>query len=73
MELTDVQLNRFNTFGFLALPGLMADVIDEITDAFEEVWTERGGGHDGKPHDEKQRSCIVPFIDQRIGGMGSLS
>jgi len=64
MELTDVQLNRFNTFGFLALPGLMADVIDEITDAFEEVWTERGGGHDGKPHDEKQRSCIVPFIDQ---------
>lgn len=58
-RLSQQQLNFFETFGFLSLPGLMADSIDEITDAFEEVWLERGGGHNGK-----QRSCIVPFIDQ---------
>lgn len=64
LKLTEAQLNRFNTFGFLALPGLMADSIDEIINAFEAVWAERGGGHHGKPHDGEQRSCIVPFIDQ---------
>jgi hypothetical protein len=63
-RLSQAQLNRFNTFGFLALPGLMADSIEEIIDAFEQVWAERGGGHDGKPHDGERRSCIVPFIDQ---------
>ena len=44
--------------------GLPADVIDEITDAFEAVWSVRGGGHHGAPHDDERRSCIVPFIDQ---------
>ena len=29
------------------------------------VWVDRGGGHNGQPHDGKARSCIVPFIDQR--------
>ncbi len=62
--LSEVQVNYFNTFGYLSLPGLLADAIDEIIDAFEQVWTEHGGGHDGKPHDGRQRSCIVPFIDQ---------
>ena len=42
----------------------MSDVIDDIIDAFEQVWTDRGGGHHGKPHDGERRSCIVPFIDQ---------
>ena len=64
MHLTEQQLDFFDTFGYLALPGLMADCIDEITEAFEQVWSERGGGHHGKAHDGKERSCIVPFIDQ---------
>ena len=63
-RLSQQQLNFFETFGFLSLPGCMADSIDEVTDAFEQIWSERGGGHNGKPHDGKQRSCIVPFIDQ---------
>tara|TARA_B100001123_G_scaffold280051_1_gene311998 strand:+ start:4402 stop:5274 length:873 start_codon:yes stop_codon:yes gene_type:complete len=63
-QLSDQQLSFFDTFGFLALPGLMADAIDAITDAFEKIWAGRGGGHNGAAHDSKQRSCIVPFIDQ---------
>ena len=64
MKLTHQQLDSFDTFGYLAFPGLMSDVIEEIIDAFEEIWASRGGGHNGRPHDGKRRSCIVPFIDQ---------
>ena len=64
MKLSQEQLNFFNTFGYLGFPGLMADRIADIDHAFESVWTERGGGHNGKPHDGMARSCIVPFIDQ---------
>ena len=63
-RLSSQQLQFFDTFGFLSFPGLLADCIDEIIEAFEAVWTERGGGHGGKPHDGSARSCIVPFIDQ---------
>jgi len=63
-QLSKPQLNRFNTFGYLSLPGLMSNCIQKIIDAFEEVWAERGGGHHGQSHDGKRRSCIVPFIDQ---------
>ncbi len=62
--LSQQQLAFFDTFGYLCLPGLMSDVIDDIIDAFEQVWADRGGGHHGKPHDGERRSCIVPFIDQ---------
>ncbi len=62
-RLSSQQLSFFDTFGFLAFPGLLADRIDEITEEFERIWTERGGGHDGKPHDFERRSCIVPFVD----------
>ncbi|MAE62638.1 MAG: hypothetical protein CMJ18_00065 [Phycisphaeraceae bacterium] len=64
IPLSPEQIAFYETFGYLAFPGLVADRIDEIVDAFEAVWRERGGGHDGRPHDGKQRSCIVPFIDQ---------
>ena len=64
MRLTEQQLAFVDTFGYLGFPGLLKDRIDEIIDAFESVWTERGGGHDGRPHDGTARSCIVPFIDQ---------
>jgi hypothetical protein len=62
---TDLQREFFHTFGFLSFPGLFADRIAEITSEFEAVWDGRGGGHYGKAHDGKARSCIVPFIDQR--------
>jgi len=63
-RLNDQQLSFFDTFGYIYLPGLMQDVIGEITDAFEAIWDEQGGGHNGQPHDGSRRSCIVPFIDQ---------
>ena len=64
MQLSDAQLNFFETFGYLGFPGLLADRVASITAAFEGVWDKRGGGHLGKPHEGKARSCIVPFIDQ---------
>jgi hypothetical protein len=64
MQLTEQQLRFMDTFGFLHFPGLLADRIDGIVDAFEEVWERHGGGHEGKPHDGTARSCIVPFAGQ---------
>lgn len=62
--LSDAEVRFFETFGYLGFPGLLSDRIEEIQQRFEAVWTERGGGHDGRPHDGTARSCIVPFIDQ---------
>src|ERR1035437_8467943 len=64
LKLIEPQLTFFKTFGFLAFPGLLQDRIAEIIREFEAVFATRGGGHAGKPHAGKQRSCIVPFIDQ---------
>ena len=64
MTLSDQQLAFFDTFGYLAFPGLLSDDIAAITDAFEAIWEDHGGGHNGRPHDGERRSCIVPFIDQ---------
>ena len=63
-QLTEQQMSFFRTVGYLSFPGLMADRIEEIVREFEAVWVAHGGGHNGKPHDGKARSCIVPFIDQ---------
>jgi len=63
-RLTRQQTNFFNTFGYLHFPGLLADCVDRISEEFEKVWAAHGGGHHGKLHDAKQRSCIVPFPDQ---------
>lgn len=62
--LTEQQLDFFHTFGYIGFPGLLADRIDAIIDAFEALWGSRGGGHNGKPHEGVARSCIAPFIDQ---------
>lgn len=62
--LTEQQLRYFDTFGFLALPGLLDDVIDEVIEAFEEIWERHGGGHHGQPHDGKRRSCIARYLGQ---------
>ncbi len=64
MRLTDQQLAFFDTFGYLAFPSAFADSIDKITDAFEKVWADNGGGHYGHEHDGKKRSALIQFIDQ---------
>ncbi len=64
MKLNEQQVAYFETFGFLIFPGLLRDEIGKIIDGFERVWAAHGGGHDGRPHDHKQRSALVPFIDQ---------
>jgi hypothetical protein len=60
LELTPQQQRFFETFGYLHLPGLLADDIDWIIEEFEAVFPQRG-----VVHDFTRRSCIVPFIDQR--------
>lgn len=62
--LSVLQVTHFRTFGYLAFPGLLKDRIDEIIHEFESIFARRGGGHAGRPHEGKQRSCIVPFPDQ---------
>lgn len=54
----------FDTFGFLKFAGLFTDDIETITAGFERIWASHGGGHDRKAHDNKQRSALLPFIDQ---------
>ena len=63
LVLSGEQRSFFATFGYLALPGLLADRAADIIRDFEEVWDSYGGGQDGKPHDGVNRSCIVPFFD----------
>lgn len=63
-SLSEQQIAFFQTFGFLAFPGLLKDRIDEIIREFTTIFQKRGGGHDGRPHDGRKRSCIVPFLDQ---------
>jgi hypothetical protein len=62
--LTPQQMAFMDTFGYLGFPGLLKDKIDAITNAFEAIWAEHGGGHSGHAHDGTARSVIVPFIDQ---------
>ena len=64
MQLTPHQIHFFHTFGYLGFSELLSDRSEEITAAFEEIWTQNGGGHNGQPHNGQARSCIVPFIDQ---------
>ena len=61
-HLTDQQVSFFHAFGYLSFSGLMTDCIDEIESAFEALWKENGGGHNGQPHDGRARSCIAQFI-----------
>ena len=58
MRLNEQQLRFFHTFGFIAFPGLLKDRIDAVINEFEVIWAKNGGGHNGKPHDGKARSCM---------------
>ncbi len=64
VPLTREQMRFFDVFGFIRLPGAISDRIEQVIDAFEQVWIHRGGGHNGFVHEGKARSCIVPFADQ---------
>lgn len=64
LQLTPQQLKFMDVFGYLVFPQLMADRIDKITEEFERIFADHGGGHNGRPHDGTARSCILPFIDQ---------
>ena len=55
----DQQRSFFNTFGFLKLPGLFADAVQELTRDFEQVFVQKGIAHD-----RTHRTAIVPFIDE---------
>ena len=63
-RLSDEQMAHFDTFGFLAFPGLLADCVDRIIEEFEGVWAAHGGGHHSREHGGTARSVIFPFPDQ---------
>jgi len=50
----------FHTFGFLKLPQIMADRIEWIIREFEATFPAN------VKHDGTKRTCIVPFVDQRM-------
>jgi len=58
--LTPLQVQRFETFGYLVLPQLLGDDIGWITEEFHAVFAESSLEHDGT-----KRTAIVPFVDQR--------
>lgn len=60
MQLSKEQIDFFETFGFLKFPQLMADRLDWMIDEFTKTFPA-----DNK-HDGTKRTCIVPFIDQRM-------
>jgi hypothetical protein len=45
-KLTSQQVDFFETFGYLVLPGLLAEGIAWITSEFEAVFTDRNLVHD---------------------------
>ena len=64
MSPTEQQVRFFDTFGFICFPGLFADATGRITESFEQVWADHGGGHHGQAHDHRRRSGLLQFIDR---------
>ncbi len=60
MKLTKEQIDFFNTFGFIKFPQLVADKLDWILEEFTQTFP------NNDPHDGTQRTCVAPFIDQRM-------
>ena len=58
-QLSQQQMNFMETFGYLHFPGMLNDRIDQIIEAFEQVWVDMN-----IEHPETQRTYIVPFIGQ---------
>jgi hypothetical protein len=60
MKLTQEQISFFEVFGFIKLPGIFSEEIDEITDEFERViqaFEKIVGPHDGA------KRTMVPMVD----------
>jgi len=77
-QLSPQQIDFMDTFGYLHVPGLIADRIAEVDEAFETLMRRNGGD----AHDGSKRFCMVPFInhcaylctlldDPRIHGIAS--
>lgn len=77
-QLTPHQIEFMDTFGYLSLPGLLKDKIEEIDAAFEVLLLGRGSDN----HDGQQRFCVCPCInhseylctlldDERITGLAA--
>ena len=64
MRLTEQQVRFFATFGYLRFPGRFAAEAPAISAAFEQVWAAHGGGHDGRAHDDQDRSSLVAFVEE---------
>ena len=61
MQLSEQQFRFFNTFGYLAFPGLFTQKeVSWIIEEFEMVLKTHGNG---KKHDGSKRTIIVPTID----------
>jgi ectoine hydroxylase-related dioxygenase (phytanoyl-CoA dioxygenase family) len=64
--ITEQQLTFLQTFGFLRLPGLFADEIGEITEAFEAVFADEGNlrlDMNEALHRNDRRVIIPRFVD----------
>jgi hypothetical protein len=82
MPPTGQQITFFDILGYVSFPGLFAREAESITQAFEAVWTEHGGGHNQRPHDHRKNSALLPLLDrhpylcgllddQRVEGIGA--
>src|SRR4051812_20314036 len=59
-RLSDQQINFFETFGYLFIPGLFANELDWMQTEFEAVF------HDTSvAHTRTARTTVPPFIDRR--------
>ena len=65
MELSDAQLEFWDTFGYLTFPALFADDATWITSEFEKVvqLDAATAGKERSEHDGSARTMIVPTID----------
>jgi hypothetical protein len=60
MKLTEQQIDFFETFGFIKFPQLVADRLEWINHEFTNTFPTTD------THDGTRRTCVVPFIDQRM-------
>src|SRR5579862_3523598 len=77
MRLTPQQIEHFHTFGFLALPGLMANDLEWIVPGFEEIFTKLPAPHDGQRRtiagtDSSVRLCTLLDHPAILGAASSL-
>jgi hypothetical protein len=70
MELTEQQLRFFDAFGFQKFPGLFAEEMGKITNGFEQVWAEHGGGRRQSSRMTGSISFLVPVQPHSLGNTG---